>query len=164
MFIIPIINWILGMQEQYRLLKGAILSRGWRVKLFFDMSLENFAFLFSMLSCSYREMRCILPIKELLWKISKLLMTTLLISLGLAACGGNSTRRRQIINKVCFWLQHLKLAALDKCWLWWCAKLDYIGGTNFWGGLYRVIKDNKGWIEWLQKSQLWRSEVLFAFI
>ena len=73
-------------------------------------------------------------------KSTKLLMTTLLISLGLAACGGNSTStssNQQSLTITTFG----ELATLDS------ADYDDVPSSDMLGqifeGLYRVAKDNK---------------------
>ncbi|RKW29497.1 MAG: peptide ABC transporter substrate-binding protein, partial [Granulicatella sp.] len=74
-------------------------------------------------------------------KSTKLLMTTLLISLGLAACGGNSTsttaNNQQSLTITTFG----ELATLDS------ADYDDVPSSDMLGqifeGLYRVAKDNK---------------------
>ena len=73
-------------------------------------------------------------------KSTKLLMTTLLVSLGLAACGGNSTStssNQQSLTITTFG----ELATLDS------ADYDDVPSSDMLGqifeGLYRVAKDNK---------------------
>ena len=73
-------------------------------------------------------------------KSTKLLMTTLLVSLGLAACGGNSTStssNQQSLTITTFG----ELATLDS------ADYDDVPSSDMLGqifeGLYRVPKDNK---------------------
>lgn len=75
-------------------------------------------------------------------KSTKLLMTTLLISLGLAACGGNSTSTSTSGNQQSLTITTFgELATLDS------ADYDDVPSSDMLGqifeGLYRVAKDNK---------------------
>lgn len=75
-------------------------------------------------------------------KSTKLLMTTLLVSLGLAACGGNSTSTSTSGNQQSLTITTFgELATLDS------ADYDDVPSSDMLGqifeGLYRVAKDNK---------------------
>ena len=75
-------------------------------------------------------------------KSTKLLMTTLLVSLGLAACGGNSTSTSTSGNQQSLTITTFgELATLDS------ADYDDVPSSDMLGqifeGLYRVTKDNK---------------------
>ena len=75
-------------------------------------------------------------------KSTKLLMTTLLVSLGLAACGGNSTSTSTSGNQQSLTITTFgELATLDS------ADYDVVPSSDMLGqifeGLYRVTKDNK---------------------
>lgn len=96
-----------------------------------------------MLSCCYRKGDGLYQQRRIVMKKStKLLMTTLLVSLGLAACGGNSTSTSTSGNQQSLTITTFgELATLDS------ADYDDVPSSDMLGqifeGLYRVAKDNK---------------------
>lgn len=96
-----------------------------------------------MLSCCYRKGDGLYQQRRIVMKKStKLLMTTLLVSLGLAACGGNSTSTSTSGNQQSLTITTFgELATLDS------ADYDDVPSSDMLGqifeGLYRVTKDNK---------------------
>jgi len=96
-----------------------------------------------MLSCCYRKGDGLYQQRRIVMKKStKLLMATLLVSLGLAACGGNSTSTSTSGNQQSLTITTFgELATLDS------ADYDDVPSSDMLGqifeGLYRVTKDNK---------------------
>lgn len=96
-----------------------------------------------MLSCCYRKGDGLYQQRRIVMKKStKLLMATLLVSLGLAACGGNSTSTSTSGNQQSLTITTFgELATLDS------ADYDDVPSSDMLGqifeGLYRVAKDNK---------------------